>query len=163
MPGTEEVTSPCPTPTAHKRLQEVHRFWHECASGYQDPEEFSSKLNACIQAARNLTFALQKESQLIPGFTEWYPSWQDRMKSDPVMKWLHDSRTHIVHKGDLQTESRAIVRLQLDYADAGQEVVDSLPQSSRANSGSASHEVEANPLLSLKEILDLITKLPLPA
>jgi hypothetical protein len=153
----------CPTPTAHKRLQEVHRFWHECAEGYQDPEEFRSKLNACVQAARNLTFALQKEGNLIPGFKDWYSTWQERMKTDPIMKWLHDARTQIVHKGDLATESHAIVRLQIDYADAGREVTEGLPESPKPSPTSEQPEIEADPLSSLDEILAHIAEIPLPA
>lgn len=57
--ATHRQGTACPTPTAHKRLDEVHRFWHECLAAYQDPEEFRIKLNTCIQAARNTTFAMQ--------------------------------------------------------------------------------------------------------
>ena len=141
----------------------VHRFWHECAEGYQDPEEFRSKLNACIQAARNLTFAIQKERDLIPGFDEWYPGWQERMKSDPVMKWLHEARRYIVHEGDLATESRATLWLQIDYADAGREVAAGLPQPFKKESGENSPKLQANPLLTLEQILNQIDDLHLPS
>src|SRR6266702_1196668 len=39
------------------------------------------------------------------------PPWQDRMKEDPVLKWQHDARTQIVHRGDLAIKSPAVVRL----------------------------------------------------
>lgn len=159
----DQSSAPCPTPTAHKRLQEIHRFWHECAEGYQDPEEFRSKLNACIQAARNLTFALQKEGNLIPGFDDWYPGWQEKMKADPVMRWLHNARTQIVHKGDLATRSQATVWLQIDYADAGREVAAGLPQPFRKEPAEKSPKFNTNPLHSLDQILDQIEDLPLPS
>ena len=158
----DELSPPCPTPTGHKRLEEVHRFWHECAEGYQDPEEFRIKLNACIQAARNLTFALQKEKDLIPDFDEWYPAWQEAMKSDPVMRWLHDARTQIVHKGDLETRSQAIVRLQIDYADAGREVAEGLPQPFSKDAEADPPQFSTNPMLTIEEILTKIDELHLP-
>lgn len=158
-----QPTEFCPSPTAHKRLEEVHRFWHECAEGYQDPEEFRSKLNACIQAARNLTFALQKEGSRVPDFKKWYPVQQERMKADPIMRWLHDARTQIVHRGDLATESWARVWLQIDYAGAGREVAAGLPQPFQMKSGESSPNFEANPLLSLEQILSRIDELPLPS
>jgi hypothetical protein len=158
----DEPSPQCPTPTGHKRLEEVHRFWHECAEGYQDPEEFRIKLNACIQAARNLTFALQKEKDLIPDFNNWYPAWQETMKADPVMKWLHDARTHIVHKGDLETQSQAIVRVQIDYSDAGQEVAEGLPQPFSKDTGGDAPKFNTNPMLTLEEILAKVDELHLP-
>ena len=39
------------------------------------------------------------------------PPRQDRMKEDPVMKWQHDARTQIVHRGDLAIKSPAVARL----------------------------------------------------
>jgi hypothetical protein len=160
---TDEASQRCPTPTAHKRVEEVHRFWHECAAGYQDPEEFRVKLNACIQAARNVTFAIQKEGNLIPGFGEWYSTWQEKMRSDPVMKWLHEARRRIVHEGDLETKSQAIVRLQIGYPDAAREVAEGLPQPFRKGVKEDSPQFDASPMATLDEILAEIDSVALPA
>jgi hypothetical protein len=159
---TDEHSQRCPTPTAHKRVEEVHHFWHECAAGYQDPEEFRVKLNACIQAARNVTFAIQKEGNLIPGFDEWYPTWQEKMKSDPIMKWLNEARRRIVHEGDLETQSQAIVRLQIGYPDAAREVAEGLPQSFRRGVKEDPPQFEVSPMATLDEILAEIDAIPLP-
>ena len=108
----------CPTPTAHRRLDEAHRFWHECLEQYQSPEGFRANLNACIQALRNVTFVLQKEKSLIDGFQDWYAPWQDRMRSDPILRWVVNSRNRIVKEGDLETLSTARATLIADYFSA---------------------------------------------
>lgn len=154
----------CPTPTAHKRLEEVHSFWHKCVDGYQDPEDFRVNLNACIQAARNLTFALQAEKRLIDDFDDWYTPWQAAIKADPIMKWLNEARVQIVHRGDLETNSLAVARLIVDYSDAAREVVDGLGSARPEPRGEADvrEEVSAPPLLTLAEILEHVSGLELP-
>lgn len=117
----------CPTPTAHKRLDEAHRFWHACLDNYQDPEGFRANLNAAIQALRNVTFVLQKEKRLIPDFDAWYQPHRDAMGADPVMRWVIESRNRIVKEGDLETESIVRARNIGDYAAASSEVQASLP------------------------------------
>lgn len=131
QPKRKAVT--CPTPSAHKRLEEAHRFWHRCLAGYQDPEEFRVNLNACIQALRNVTFVLQKEKRLISGFEDWYPDWQARMRADPIMQWVLKSRNRIVKEGDLETRSYAIARLVATYHDAAAEVAAGLGRPGKKN------------------------------
>jgi hypothetical protein len=64
-----------------------------------------------VEGFRNVTFILQNEMSVIPGYNAWYEAWQARMRADPIMKWLHDSRTTVVHKGDLETHSTATVSI----------------------------------------------------
>ncbi len=122
QPEAQKSGAPCPTPTAHKRLDEAHHLWHQCLDNYQDPDGFRIYLNSCIQALRNVSWVLQKEKRLIPGFDEWYPVWRQRMRVDPVMAWVVRSRNRIVKEGDLETESRAIARVITSYAEAAEEV-----------------------------------------
>jgi len=150
----------CPTPTAHKRLEEVHRFWHECLAAYQDPEEFRIKLNACIQAARNTTFAIQKDKRLVSGFDVWYPAWQAKMKLDPIMMWLQEARRKIVHEGDLETRSVVQVRIIANYGDAARAVMSGLPADPTAHEGTEFH---ASPGSSLGQIIREVKASPLPA
>ena len=49
----------------HRRLEEVHSWWHGCEAHYGDPDAFRHHLNALIQALRNVTFALQAEKARI--------------------------------------------------------------------------------------------------
>lgn len=176
---TAKAGPPCPTPTAHRRLEEAHRFWHQCLDEYQDPSGFRTNLNACIQALRNVTWVLQKEKDLIPNFNSWYPEWQAQLKSDPIMRWLLKSRNRIVKEGDLETESRTIARVIISYADAAAEVEEGLglPRqrdddlqsaitSAASNHGDAAtaetEEVSAPARYSLPQILGMISKLPIP-
>jgi hypothetical protein len=55
---------------------------------------------------------LQKEHVAVPDFEPCYAGWQERMKADPVMRWLVDARNQIVKRGDLETRStaRALIR-----------------------------------------------------
>jgi hypothetical protein len=50
---------------------------------------------------------LQSEQAAIPGFGEWYPAWQARMRQDPILAWLKDARNTVVKQGDLETASMA--------------------------------------------------------
>jgi hypothetical protein len=99
----------CIIPYTHKRLLEAHRLWHQAYDNYFDPEGFRVNINATIQALRNLTFALQNEKEKIINFDTWYPNWQSKMKTDPIMKWLNEARVKIVHQKDLETKSQANV------------------------------------------------------
>ncbi len=95
----------CPLGPVHRRLQEAHRHWHQAADHYSDPEAFTAYLNSTVQALRNLTFILQAQKADIPDFDSWYAAWQERYRNDPILKWLHDARTQVVHQSDLQTAS----------------------------------------------------------
>lgn len=104
-----ELALQCKIQNAHKRLLESHRLWHQTLNNYFDPEGFRVNLNATIQALRNLTFALQYEKSNFSDFDEWYSKWQDKMKQDPVLRWLNSARVEIVHQKDLETKSIARV------------------------------------------------------
>lgn len=123
----------CPTPTAHARLREAHKHWHDALSEYQRPEGFRIALNACIQTLRNVTFALQKEKRLVPEFDDWYSDWQSKMKQDFIMRWVVAARNQIVKAQDLETHSWAIVRFTTDYYTAAAEVERSLTSADRAS------------------------------
>jgi tetratricopeptide (TPR) repeat protein len=101
----------CPLPKTHRRLVEAHILWHQALEHYQDPEAFRANLNALIQAIRNVTFILQSEKHLFPDFDDWYLPWQKRLKLDVVCVWVQGARTTIVHQGELDSDSTAVVRL----------------------------------------------------
>jgi hypothetical protein len=117
----------CPTPTAHKRLDEGHRWWHGCLANYDDPPAFRANLNACLQALRNVSWVLQKEHDLVPGFESWYPTWQETMKNDSTMRWLVKSRNRVVKSADLDLLSTATMRIVFAYSDVADVVAGSLP------------------------------------
>lgn len=95
----------CPIHTTHSRLNHALAIFDDINKSYQNPKKFTSDLNNLIQALRNVTFMLQSEKEKIGNFDAWYESIRDVMRKDVAMKWLHDSRTHVVHKGDLEKDS----------------------------------------------------------
>jgi hypothetical protein len=90
-------------------------LWHLLQESYAEPDDFVLQLNAAIEGFRNVTFILQNEMNVVPDAKEWYEEWQGRMRSDPIMKWLHDSRTTVVHKGDLETHSTATAGIRANW------------------------------------------------
>jgi len=116
QPNSERDTlaidySRCPLPNTHRRLAEAHLLWHQTLDQYQQPDLFQANLNATIQALRNITFILQSEKHIFSNFEEWYGRWQERMKADPILRWLIGARNTVVKEGELETASTAIVKL----------------------------------------------------
>lgn len=107
----QEELGGCPTPRAHKRLEDVHKLWHQTEQNYFSPDDFRINLNNTVQTFRSVTFVLQKNKRLIPDFDNWYEGWREEMRADRVMRWLVDARNKIVKEGDLETLST--VRLYL--------------------------------------------------
>lgn len=101
----------CPLPNSHNRLRQFHDLWHEALEAYPDADRFTTKLNACIQTGRTVTFVLQKEHSKSERFGSWYEPWREQMRADPLMRWLVNARNQIEKQGDLETSSRAIITL----------------------------------------------------
>jgi hypothetical protein len=101
----------CPLPKTHRRLVEAHVLWHQSLEQYHQPDLFQANLNATIQALRNITFILQSEKHSFTQFDVWYKSWQERIKPDPVLRWLKEARNTVVKQGELETSSIAVVKL----------------------------------------------------
>lgn len=143
----------CPSPTAHRRLEEAHTFWHRCFDAYQDSDLFRTDLNACIQALRNVTFALQKEMAHVEGFAEWYRPWQSAMRKSDGLLWLLNARNFIVKEGDLETESEAIAWLVLNYFDAAEVIHRSVSQSNLK-----AFRIDARPTWTAEEVNEALRK-----
>lgn len=112
----QECPQHCLLKPAENKLSEAHHHWHKCLEFYYDPEEFRISLNALLQSLRNVTFALQKLKSKLEDFDNWYSTEQARMKGDPVLKWLVDSRNRI-KMGDLETHSENWAFLIRNYFD----------------------------------------------
>lgn len=105
----------CPIPKTHGRLNQSHTLWHEALESYSDPDRFAGRLNSLIPALRSVTFVLQKELRHQDGFDEWYAEWQEQMRADRRMAWLIAARNKIEKQGDLDTHSKAHVRVAGDW------------------------------------------------
>lgn len=118
---TEPTVKPeeqCPIGGTHTRLQQAHRLWHQTQAEYTNPDAFCTNLNATIQALRSVTFILQKENDAIPDFKPWYETWRERLKEDPLMRWLVEARNRIEKEGDLKTYSSASISVLAGWRDA---------------------------------------------
>lgn len=102
------------------RLKESYLHWNRMAESYEHPEEFRIYLNACIQSLRNVTFVLQKQKSEISNFDQWYESWQNALKADPIMAWCVSARNKIVKEGDLKTHSIARASYVASYLESPQ-------------------------------------------
>src|SRR6476620_4755237 len=92
----------CPLATIDRRLNDLHRQWHDAEKVYFDPDAFRVAIQTAIQTLRTVTFILQSNKRLIPDFEAWYSPWQDRMKADPLLRWMVDARNKIEKQGDLE-------------------------------------------------------------
>jgi len=102
---------------AHKRLSDARTHWTRALEAYFSPEGFRIEINACIQALRNVTFALQADKSKISNFDKWYGDWQTRMRSDARMKWSIEARNSIVKAKDLELHSKVRATLVGSYVD----------------------------------------------
>lgn len=132
------MKSSCALDDVHTRLNSAHALWHEALSAYHDPARFRTFLNSCIQELRNVTFILQKNKSGIPDFEGWYAQWQERMKADPIMRWVVNARNQVVKEGELQTKSLARAYVKASYEEP------------------PSFELDVDPLLSLEDIAGMI-------
>jgi hypothetical protein len=53
--------------------------------------------------------AIQTMKHLDPGFEDWWKPYQDKMAVDPLMRYFNQTRTDILHEGELQTTNYTVV------------------------------------------------------
>ena len=109
----------CPLEAVDRRLEDVHRFWHQAQEAYFDPDAFRAAIQAAIQNARTVTFVLQKNKRLIPDFDNWYASWQKKFDANPLMKWMVEARNRIEKQGDLEAHSFVSAEIVASYLNEG--------------------------------------------
>ena len=107
----------CPIAPAERRLRDAFHHWRQLETDYFDPDRFRIALNSFLQEARNVTFILQKNKANVAGFDTWYAPWQEKMKTDPILRWAVESRNRITKQGDLETESQCLVKFTSDWTD----------------------------------------------
>ena len=105
----------CPFTNAEKRLRDSAEFWKQAEASYQEPSEFVRYTQATIVALRAVTFVLQSAKRRIPEFDAWYAGWQEKMRQDPVLRWLKETRNNIDKVGDIEPASK----LHLTFVAAG--------------------------------------------
>lgn len=115
----QEHESSCPLSAVDRRLEDVHRHWHEAELGYFDPENFRISIQTAIQTLRTVTFIVQSNKRFFTDFDPWYESWQIRLRADPLMRWMVDARNKIEKQGDLEMHSLVRAEIMASYYDDG--------------------------------------------
>ncbi|MDE3076421.1 MAG: hypothetical protein KGJ86_13445 [Chloroflexota bacterium] len=105
----------CPVPQVHRRLEEAHRFWHQAADAYTDPEPFRSQLNSAVQALRSCVWMLQKRTRSLLDFETWHASWHEAITDNEVLSWLMRAGNQRVGADELEKASSAQVRLMVAH------------------------------------------------
>jgi hypothetical protein len=109
----------CPLAAVDRRLEDVHRHWHSAEQAYFEPTAFRVAIQTAIQTLRTVTFILQSNKHLIPEFDTWYGPWQDKLKSDALMRWMVDARNKIEKQGDLEAHSFVRAEIVASYLNNG--------------------------------------------
>lgn len=71
-------------------------------------------------------------------FDNWYSGWQEKMRSDPILRWLVDARNQIEKQGDLVAKS--VLRVT----------------SSASSYDATPHEIELPPILTPDEVAEMM-------
>ncbi|MDP9154882.1 MAG: hypothetical protein M3O74_11610 [Pseudomonadota bacterium] len=109
----------CLLSAVDRRLEDVHRYWHEAERGYFDPDDFRVAIQTAIQTLRTVTFIVQSNKRFFSNFDPWYNSWQEKLRADPLMRWMVDARNKIEKQGDLETHSFVRAEIMASYYDEG--------------------------------------------
>jgi hypothetical protein len=89
-------------PTRHT-LERAKHDLSEMETAFQDDEEFSYALSSFVDAARSVTFHMQKQYQMKEVFGEWYGSKVAEMAKQPYLRFLVKARNHSIHQGPIPT------------------------------------------------------------
>jgi hypothetical protein len=116
---SEQHPIACPLSGVDRRLDDVHQQWHQAEEAYFDPERFRVAIQAAIQTLRTVTFILQNRKENIPDFDVWYGGWQERLRGDPLMRWMVDARNKIEKRGDLEVHSFVRAEIIASYLNEG--------------------------------------------
>lgn len=99
-----------------RRLKDLAQILANCEATYFDPETFRINTNQFLQTSRTVTFIVQKNKNLIPGFDAWYTAYVlEPWSKDKIMIWARDSRNKIEKEGDLEFYSSVGVTLVFSY------------------------------------------------
>ncbi len=109
----------CPLAAVDRRLEDVHRFWHQAEEVYFDPDAFRVAIQAAIQTARTVTLVLQKNKNVLPDFDKWYEPWQEKLGANALMKWMVEARNRIEKQGDLDAHSFVSAEIVASHLDEG--------------------------------------------
>jgi hypothetical protein len=120
----------CPLGAVHRRLEDVHRLWHQAEAAYFDPDGFRLNVQNAIHTLRSVTWILQSHKAAIPNFDQWYGNyvkekqgkrgrWQKILHADPLMRWVVEARNQIEKQSDLEIHSFVQAEILASHLDEG--------------------------------------------
>jgi hypothetical protein len=80
-------------------------------AGFSNRDAFRYFIEASIVAGRSVTLLLQKQYHGVPGFQEWYTSIQDRLRADPLARFLLEKRNFVLKEGTVSV--RKVINVTL--------------------------------------------------
>jgi hypothetical protein len=101
--------------TVDDKLAEAEFFLRKMADSGTDGFAFGCYLSAFLSAARTTTLALQRFSQVIPGFPEWYEHHSERLKVNETARFMLDTRNDHIHGGPYPISAMRISRNSATY------------------------------------------------
>jgi hypothetical protein len=89
--------------TVEKKVKEADFFLDKFKDSIESLcyDESDCYFSAFVSAARSITFALQSAMSKYPGFKEWYPARQERLRDSGLAKLFVTLRNHSQKIGDL--------------------------------------------------------------
>jgi hypothetical protein len=95
-------------PETQLKLRDAGNQMKLALANWNDEDIFRSCVNSFISHARSVTFVMQKESSGSPELLAWYEARMAELKKLPIMKFFHEQRTHIIHRGVVRPVSHTI-------------------------------------------------------
>ena len=95
-------------PETQLKLRDAGNQMKLAMANWGDEDIFRSCVNSYISHARSVTFVMQKESSGNPELLAWYEARMTELKQLPIMKFFHEQRTHIIHRGIVRPVSHTI-------------------------------------------------------
>lgn len=95
-------------PETQLKLRDAGNQMKLALANWGDEDIFRSCVNSYISHARSVTFVMQKESSGNSELLKWYEERMAELKQLPIMKFFHEQRTHIIHRGIVRPVSHTI-------------------------------------------------------
>jgi hypothetical protein len=90
--------------TASLTLRKARLFLAQARAAYpNDHHATASNLEAAIVFCRSVTFHLQSQFAHSPGFVDWYAEQQNRLREQPLTRFMLDQRNYVLKVGSLIT------------------------------------------------------------
>src|ERR1044072_1699018 len=98
------------------KLEEAEYFFNQMKENLDNPKVLGFNLSAFINAARSITWFMQKEYASNPKFKSWYELEQKEMKNDSICKFFHDIRTANIHYESPKINRNIEINLRESYS-----------------------------------------------